>query len=79
MTAACLIEQAVLQFRHLIQKYNLVDDILYTMNRLRADQNVMMRQGTIINVLSSAKNDAGGNAQGEEDRSAVLRSAGQHR
>lgn len=57
-------ESSILRFRYLIQKHDLADDLLYAVNRLLVDQNVMVRQGTIVDATiidapSSTKNASG--------------------
>ena len=60
-------ETTILNFRHLLEEYDLAEDILAQVNKLLAAKGVLLKRGTIVDATIIAAPSSTKNAKGERD------------
>jgi len=60
-------ETTILNFRHLLEEYDLAEDILAQVNKLLAAKGLLLKRGTIVDATIIAAPSSTKNARGERD------------
>jgi len=60
-------ETTILNFRHLLEEYDLAEDILAEVNKLLAAKGLLLKRGTIVDATIIAAPSSTKNASGERD------------